>query len=207
VKPPALGRLSPREQKLLAVLGALLGAFVVFGVPLALWSSIAGMREHNDEIRRQIVRIQKAGDALAVRRKDRETRELRFANRAPPLAAFVSDAAREKGLDVGQTQDRPEVKGKGFVERVTVVKMKKVALKPLVEMLEKIEGSGHPVAVTKLDIKSRAGGPDQFDVELAVSAFDKTEEKGARKDAAVEGSAGRRVEGAAPAASEEGAAP
>jgi hypothetical protein len=40
-------------------------------------------------------------------------------------------------------------------------------------MLEKLERSGHPVAITQLSIKARASAPDSYDVKLAVSAYDK----------------------------------
>ncbi len=43
----------------------------------------------------------------------------------------------------------------------------------LAKMLEHIEGSGHLVAVTKLNLKPRAGEPDSYEVELGISAFDR----------------------------------
>jgi general secretion pathway protein M len=43
----------------------------------------------------------------------------------------------------------------------------------LVRLMEKIETSGHPVAISSLDIRKRASEPDSFDVDMVVSAFDR----------------------------------
>ena len=92
---------------------------------------------------------------------------------APALASFLESAASANGLEVPESSDRPNVEGKGYTERITVVKMRSVNLKPLVKMLEKIERSGHPVAVTQLQIKARASSPDLYDVQLGASAYDR----------------------------------
>jgi general secretion pathway protein M len=63
--------------------------------------------------------------------------------------------------------------GKRYSERMTVVRMHKIGMKALAQTLEKVESSGYPVAITRLDIKPRAGEPDMYEVELGVSAFDR----------------------------------
>jgi general secretion pathway protein M len=45
----------------------------------------------------------------------------------------------------------------------------------IAKFLEAIEKSGHPVAVSRLNIRKRAGEPDSYDVEVGVSAFDRIE--------------------------------
>ena len=73
-------------------------------------------------------------------------------------------------------QDKPEVPiGKRYVERGTTLRLRKVAGYPLVKFLEGIETSGHPVAVTRLNLRKRAGEHDAFDVEVGVSAYDRNE--------------------------------
>ena len=66
--------------------------------------------------------------------------------------------------------------GKRYSERTTKVKIHKIQLLALAKTLEKIEQSGYPVAVTRLNIKPRSGEPDQYEVELAVSAYDRKAE-------------------------------
>jgi general secretion pathway protein M len=165
--------MSPREQRLLVILGSVFGALLFLGIPIYIYSELSAARDHNEEVRGLLERMNKASELLAVRRKEREAVELRFAKPAPPLASFIESAARQNGLDVPESTDRPDVSHKGYTEHITVVKMRKVGLKPLVEMLEKIERSGHPVAITQLSIKARASDPDSYDVQLGVSSYDK----------------------------------
>jgi general secretion pathway protein M len=54
-----------------------------------------------------------------------------------------------------------------------VVKLHKVGMLALAKTLEGIERSGHPVSISRLNVKPRAGEKDAFEVELGVSAFDR----------------------------------
>ncbi len=172
-----LESMSPREQKLLAIFGLLLGAFIFLGTPAYVYSEVWSARDHNDEIRQLLRRMDKGSELLAKRKRERQARGLLYAKPAPALASFIESMAASYSLEVPESTDRPDSAHPGFTERVTVVKMRKVNLLPLVKMLEKIERSGHPVAITMLSIKARASVPDEYDVQLGVSAFDK---KGAK---------------------------
>jgi general secretion pathway protein M len=71
--------------------------------------------------------------------------------------------------------DRPDVPiGKKYVERNTVIHLKKAGMLPVSRLLEAIEKSGHPVSVSRLNIRKRSGEPDSYDVEVGVSAFDRS---------------------------------
>jgi len=168
-----LQTMSAREQKLLGVLGMLVVAFIFLGTPAYIYSALWSARDHNQDIRQLLGRMDKASELLAQRKQERQARALLYAKPAPALASFIESMAQSYGLQVPESTDRPDVAGKEFTERSTVVKMSKVNLLPLVQMLEKIERSGHPVAITMLSIKARATVPDEYDVQLAVSAYDK----------------------------------
>jgi general secretion pathway protein M len=64
-----------------------------------------------------------------------------------------------------------------------VVKIHKIGMLALAKTLEKIEQSGYPLAVTRLNVKPRSGEPDSYEVELGVSAYDR------KADAPVSGAA------------------
>jgi general secretion pathway protein M len=187
--------MSPREQKLLGILGALFAALIFLGIPIYVWTELSASRGRNDDIRQLLTRMDRASELLAKRKGEREAIEMRYAKPAPALASFIESAAKANGLEVPDSTDQPETKLKDHTERSTVVKMRKVGLKALVKMLEKIEGSGHPVAITQLNIKSKTT-PDEYDVKLAVSAYDKKvtatkkdgDEAGASKSPAKKGS-------------------
>jgi general secretion pathway protein M len=61
------------------------------------------------------------------------------------------------------------------MERTTVVRMRKTGMLALAKTLESIEQQRLPVAITRLNIRRRGGEKDSYDVELGVSAFDRSE--------------------------------
>jgi len=167
-------KLEPRERRLLAILGGILGAFLVLLGPLALWSHVRGTRAETQDVRDLIDQIYEARAAITERKAKRDAIVARYARPAPPLASFIEEAAKENGATAADTQDLPEVPhGKRYSERTTKVKIHKIHMLALAKTLEKIEQSGYPVAVTRLNIKPRSGDPDSYEVELAVSAFDR----------------------------------
>jgi len=165
-------KLSPREQKLagLFILFAVLMVFV--GGPIYAYMGIASDREYNTAIRTQLRRMDRGAELLAQRRSEREQRDLLYARKPPAMASFIEKAAHANGLEVPRLNDQPELDAKGYVERPTKVHMSKVGLLPLVKMLERVERGGYPIAVSRLKIKKKSR-PDQYDVELTVSAYEK----------------------------------
>lgn len=168
-----LDNMSTREQRLLQILGVVFGIIVFVGVPVYIFLNLSDARAQNDSIREVLRNMDRMSELLAKRKGERDARDKKYDKKAPALAAFIESAARANGLEVPESTDRPENVGKGYTERVTVVKMRKVGLLNLVRMLEKIERSGYPVSISQLSIKTRASGPDLYDVTLAVSAFDR----------------------------------
>ncbi|WP_437634970.1 type II secretion system protein GspM [Sorangium sp. So ce854] len=169
-----LDKLEPRERRLLTILAGFLAVFLLLLVPIGLASVASSKRAENQEVRDLLHSIYDAAGKVSERKAQRDALLARYARPAPPLAGFIEDAAKQQGLTAAESQDRPDVPhGKKYTERVTVVKMHRIGMLGLAKMLERIESSGHPVAVTRLNIKPRAGEPDSYEVELGVSAFDR----------------------------------
>ena len=170
-----LDKLEPRERRLLLVLGAVLGGFIVLLGPIGIWSMVNGKRTENQEIRDLIDQIYDARAAINARNAKRDAIIARYAKPAPPLAGFIEEAAKENGATPAESQDLPKVPhGKRYTERSTKVKIHKIGMLALSKTLEKIEQSGYPVVVSRLSVKPRAGEPDSYEVELGVSAFDRS---------------------------------
>jgi general secretion pathway protein M len=194
-----MDKLEPRERRLLTFLGGLVLVGVFLLLPFGLYRAVSSKRSDNQEIRDLIQSIHEAEGRVSERKARHDALLARYARPAPALAGFIEDAAKQYGLTAADTLDRPDIPhGKRYNERVAVVKMHKTGMLALAKTIEHIENSGHPVAVTKLNIKPRAGEPDSYEVELGVSAFDRKSEPGG---AAPAGSA------AAPPAEEEGREP
>ncbi|MBI4702142.1 MAG: hypothetical protein HY744_13500 [Deltaproteobacteria bacterium] len=186
-------KLSAREQRLLLALGATAALLVVLGLPLYVYGTVAAARQRNREIEAVLQEIDDARGVLDARRRESDELALRYARPAPPLAAFIENAAKDNGIEVPESKDRPEVPhGKRYVERVTAVRLRKTGMRELAKMLEKMEQSGYPIAITRLGIKKRSTGPDVYDVELAVSAFDRKPEGGAGSGSKPEAGEGKK---------------
>lgn len=169
-----LDKLEPRERRLLTILLGFLVVIVLLLVPIGLASVASSKRAENQEIRDLLQSIYEASGKVSERKAMKDALLARYSRPAPALAGFIEDAAKQQQLTAAESQDRPDVPhGKKYTERITVVKMHRLGMLGLAKMLEHIEGSGHPVAVTKLNLKPRAGEPDSYEVELGISAFDR----------------------------------
>lgn len=167
-------KLEPRERSLLTLLVGLFAAIVVIGVPLAMYTTVTGMRDENQEVRDVIDTILESREKLEKLRAAKEAQAARYARPAPAMAAFLEDAARANDVELAETTTKPDIPhGKRYVERITVSKMRKTGLRGLSKTLERIARSGYPVAITRLGIKPKLGEPDTYDVELSVSAFER----------------------------------
>ena len=60
-----------------------------------------------------------------------------------------------------------------YEERSTRITLRKVGMLPLAKFMESIERSGYPVKITKLNIRRSGSQPDQYDVSMTVSSFDR----------------------------------
>lgn len=187
-----LDKLEPRERRLLGVLAGLVVLLFVLALPLYAFSAVREARGSNDQIRDLISDIYKARMGVGEQRAKQDALLARYAKPAPALAGFIEDAAKQNNITVADAQDKPEIPhGKKYAERLTIVKLHKVGMLNLVKLLEKVEQSGHPLAISRLNIRPRSGEPDSYEVELGVSAYDrktdaKEKEKGEAKDAAQE---------------------
>ena len=171
-----LSRLNPRERRMATILGAIVGVLVFLGLPAGLEAAVISRRSDVAELRAALDAIQAARAQIKERQSKKDMIAARYAKRAPVLAGFIDELARAQKLEVADSVDRPEIPhGKKFSERSTTIHLKRSGMLPVAKFLESVEASGYPVTVSRLDIRKRAGEPDSYDVEIGVSAYDRTE--------------------------------
>ncbi len=167
-------KLEPREQRLLSGLLLTVGALVFLLMPIWLYRSVSAARDENQAIRDYVQRVAESRDKIDKRKAANDALLGRYTRTMPALASFVEDSARAFEVELSESSTRPDVPhGKKYVEHILAVKLKKTGLSGLAKMFEKIEKSGYPVAITKLNLKPRAGEPDSYDVDMQVSAFER----------------------------------
>ena len=170
-------RLDPRERQLVGVLVIVFGALLVLAVPLGVTALLSSRRGDSEALREAISAIQAGREAVQRRNAEREAVLERYARAAPPLASFLAQFAKESEIEIAESQDRAMVPhGKKYEERSTKIVMRKVGMLALVKFMERIEQSGHPVSISRLNIRKRGAEQDSYDVEMIVSAFDRKAE-------------------------------
>jgi general secretion pathway protein M len=168
--------LSPRERRLAGGFGFMFVATLLFLVPFGVDAMLRTRRDQNRELRDAVHSVQAARGRVAARRARRDEIASRYAKKAPKLAGFLEQLAKDQKIDIPEAQDKPELPiGKRYVERGTTVRLRRVNGFPLMKLLERIEQSGYPVAISRLSLRKRSGEKDSYDIELGVSAYDRSD--------------------------------
>lgn len=168
--------LNPREQRVASLAVIVLGVILVLAIPVGLSMLVSSRRAENEELREALASVNGARGKIRERKEKRESIARRYQKRAPQLAGFIEQNASANRLQVADSVDRPDVPhGKRYVERHSVVHLKKAGMLAIAKFIEAIERSDYPVSVSRLNIRKRSGEPDSYDVEIGVSAFDRTE--------------------------------
>lgn len=168
--------LNPREQRMASVAVLVIGVMVLLAVPIGLQTLVSSRKIENEDLRSALSAVNNARGQIRERQDRKSSIAQRYGKKAPQLAGFLEQSASAQKLQVTDSVDRPDVPhGKKYVERNTVIHLKKSGMAAIAKFLEAIEKSGYPVAVSRLNVRKRAGEPDSYDVEVGVSAYDRTE--------------------------------
>ncbi len=168
--------MNPRERRLLGILGFVGAIVLLLAVPFGLEALVHSAASENDDLRQALSDVQDARGRVRERQAKKDAIAARYAKKAPPLAGFLEQTARQQKLEVTDSTPLPDVPhGKRYVEHGTNIHLKKTGMLALARFLEALEKSGYPVAVTRLGIRKRSGEPDSYDVEVGVSSYDRSE--------------------------------
>jgi general secretion pathway protein M len=169
-------QLNFRERRNSSYAIVAIGALLFFGIPIAIETLLIARRAEISDLRNAIEAVQGARNEVRERQFRRDQIAMRYAKKAPLLAGFLQQAARAQNMEVTDSSDRPDVPiGKKYVERSTVVHLKKVGMLPLSKFMEAIEKSGEPLVISTFSLRKRTGEPDSWDVEIGLSAYDRVE--------------------------------
>jgi len=171
-------QLEEREKRLLLIFCGVVAVMFVLILPTYAAMSVSEQRTENDRILEIIREIKDERVTLSRRKAETKRVGARYAKNAPPLASFLAQIADQVGVDIPETQDKSTVPaGKTIKERATKIRLRGVGLLNLSNFLEKVENSGYPLSISHINIKKRSAKPDEYDVEMDVSAFDRDETK------------------------------
>ncbi len=171
-------QLAERERKLLLAFAGIFFTLLLVLLPVVVRMGVSEQAEENEKLSETIEAITLERITIAKRKQVTERLTARYAKQAPALAGFLASTANKTGLEIPETSDRSVVPhGKSFKERQTRIRLNKVGMRQLSEFMDAATNAGYPVSISRLDIKKRGGAPDEYDVEMDVSAFDREETK------------------------------
>jgi general secretion pathway protein M len=169
-------QMSARERRVVGVLGFAGAVLLLLAVPFGLEAIVRSNASDNDELRQALVDVQEARGSVRERQAKKDAIASRYARKAPSLAGYLEQEARQQKLDVTDSTPLPDAHhGKRYVEHGTNIHLKKTGMLPFARFLESIERSGFPLAVTRLNVRKRNGENDSYDIEIGVSSYDRTE--------------------------------
>ena len=170
-----VARLSPREQRLIAVFGSLVVVALAWSLILApILDGRDGMRREIDGLAGELAEL----DSLAHRIREVARDAPKGASKKVvaeadfSLLGFVEKAAaatlRPESIASMSPSRRP-LEG-GRQENSVELKLSAVALDEVVALLRAVEGEKSPVYVRQFTIKKRYDDPSQFDLTLVTAA-------------------------------------
>jgi type II secretory pathway component PulM len=170
-----IARLSPREQRLVALFGSLLAGVLAWSIVVSPF--LAG----RDRVRTEIEGLKKEiGELQGLAKQIKQTEVDAPKSSAPvkPTAdfsvlAFVEKAAgaslRAESI-ASMTPSKRALDG-GRQESLVELKLSSVSLGEVVALLHGIEGEASPVYVKQFSVKKRYDDSSRFDVTLVAAAM------------------------------------
>lgn len=174
--------LHDRERRMLAVLGAVLGVLLLL-LPLAIVTAQnQEIAEESEGIRAALASIEEHHAALALQEDARKSAETRYRNVTPPLGSFIETEAGKYQLSLFEVTEQPEKAEGNFHRRAIRAGINEVDLTGIMNLLNGIVTSAHPVAIDHIQIEHPQSG-DKYRLKLGVLTFDRKSAKAAKNDA------------------------
>ena len=182
-------RLAPRERRSVAALAI---AVVVVGVLLSVYfvfSSIGDLQDGNAAIRKALTEIAKHRDEYMEARSRSTVQEQRIGTEPPQLTTDLEAAAREAGVQIAESNERPVAPaGKRYSQHDVDLKIRDIDLQSLTQFMRRVETGQRLIFFSRLSLKRRYSEAEKLDVEATATAFEKLrEDKDKDKDKAKSG--------------------
>lgn len=165
------------RERVLVIAFASLFCVTIAAVSFALVKKKTGNLESTIEENAAILtELKDNREELSEKIRLKEKEEARFENPVPPLLGLLEKLGGEAGIDIPESRDLPdETIGKKWIHKSVEIRLRKIGLDTLVHFMVKIknENRKYPLAVTKMNIKKRAGEPNSYDIQMTVSTYSK----------------------------------
>lgn len=176
--------LSPRERRLLLVMGLMFFVFLIFIVVFIFGSSIGDLQDESDQLTETLELLnEKEADYLAQKQSKPKTR--RSTKKPTPLRTLVEKVSRKLAVDTPDMKEIPDQRHSAlWVEHAMELTIREIDILKLTEFMEEIESNRRqfPIAISKLSInKRKRPNGTTYHVKLTVSTFEQQAESDSDK--------------------------
>ena len=166
-------RLSQRERTMVGAMGVTFFIMVTHIVGFLITDGLSSMEERNADMRQALRDLDTQRESYLRMKAKVAQMETRLGTTPVQLQGYVEAAAKEAGVEISDSSDRPAAPaGKKFIERTVDIHMKPMTIDQLTKFMKAIETGRSLVVVTQLSVRTRDDHHQQLDVDMAVSTFD-----------------------------------
>lgn len=175
-------RLSQRERTMVGAMGVTFVIMVTLIVGFLITDGLSTMEEHNADMRQALRDLDTQRDNYIRMRAKTAQMETRLGSQPVQLQGYVENAAKEAGVEISDSSDRPAAAaGKKFVVRTVDLHLKPMTIDQLARFMKAIETGRSLVVVTELSVRTRDDKHEQLDVDMAVSTYERATDKSTSK--------------------------
>jgi type II secretory pathway component PulM len=175
-------RLSQRERTMVGAMGVTFVVMVTLIVGFLITDGLSSMEERNSDMRQALRDLDTQRDSYLRLKAKTAQMETRLGSQPVQLQGYVENAAKDAGVEISDSTDRPAAAaGKKFIERTVDLHLKPVTLDQLTKFMKAIETGRSLVVVTSLTVRTRDDKHQQLDVDMSVSTYERDTGKGAVK--------------------------
>jgi type II secretory pathway component PulM len=178
-------RMNPREQRLLALLGAALIIGIIGTLVGSLQSGMADIEKKNAESRKALRSLAVHRNAKAL--SDDTGPKVEIPDKAVALDSYLEGIISELGLTSPTYPALKENKVGQFIELSFEVKVKALDLASLSELLQRIETGSKLVVIKELNIDPVFKSQEKLDLTMTVATYQTVNKKKEEKSESSEG--------------------
>jgi len=170
----SLERLSTRER---LMLGGLASAFVVGVIVVLSYIIVSGLEELEEKntATRQALRELSLNRGCYLEHRNRVAQLEARLSRTLELNRFVETAASAVGVSIAESSEIAPVDVDHYTQRGVEIKLRKVKIEQLAQLIKELEGSPQIVQITQISVTTRWNQHIDLDVEMVVSTFERRE--------------------------------
>lgn len=171
-------RLSSRERAMVGALAVTFVSLVTLVIGYLISDGLSTLAERNAEMRQALRDLDTQRDSYLRAKAKYSQLESRLHGSAPALSGYLEQAAKEAGIQIPESNDRPTVpSGKNYVEHSVDLRLRAVTLDALAKFMKRIETGPNLVVVSALNVRTRDDHHKELDVEMTVATYERAAEK------------------------------